>query len=265
MSKLKKVIFLFVAGLVFFTACTSDHTVGSGKTGDQDEKVLRGKYNYAYKWAELALVATGHDTERFKPRPTVTSRYLGLVMVTMYDAWTRYDSTAAPVYLDGVERRPAQERTEHNKEIAISYAAYSALREYYYSDTVILRQNMLDLDLDPNNKSLDPNTPEGIGNLAAKAVIEARKHDGSNQYGDEAGSNGEPYFNYVKYQPVNNPDKNSEIDRWQPKYFADGKGGKFCPPCLTPFWQNVKPIGLKSSDQFRSPPPPESRFSRNGS
>ena len=43
---------------------------------------------------------------------------------------------------------------------------------------------MKELGLDPTNKSLDPTTPEGIGNLAAKAVIEARKGDGSNQYGE---------------------------------------------------------------------------------
>ena len=38
---------------------------------------------------------------------------------------------------------------------------------------------------------MDPNTPIGIGNLAAKAVIEARKNDGSNQYGTRSGSNGQ--------------------------------------------------------------------------
>ena len=37
------------------------------------------------------------------------------------------------------------------------------------------------LGLDPANESLDSNTPGGIGNLAAKAVIEARTGDGSNQ------------------------------------------------------------------------------------
>jgi hypothetical protein len=103
---------------------------------------------------------------------------------------------------------------------------------------------------------LDPNTPEGIGNLAAKAVIEARKGDGSNQYGEEEGSNGEPYFNYVGYQPVNSADKNVDGNRWQPKYFSDGKGGTYAPGCLTPYWDKVQPIALKSGDQFRPGPPP---------
>lgn len=115
---------------------------------------------------------------------------------------------------------------------------------------------MRELGLDPNNTSLDPKTPEGIGNLAAKAVIMARKGDGSNQEGEELGSNGTPYFNYIKYEPVNTPDENLDINRWQPKYFSDGNGGKYVPVCLTPFWGKVKPIALKSGNQFRPVSPP---------
>ncbi|PYN94411.1 MAG: hypothetical protein DMD89_21725, partial [Candidatus Rokuibacteriota bacterium] len=33
-------------------------------------------------------------------------------------------------------------------------------------------------------QNFDPTTPQGIGNIAAQAVIDARRHDGSNQYGD---------------------------------------------------------------------------------
>ncbi|HZV69991.1 MAG TPA: vanadium-dependent haloperoxidase [Saprospiraceae bacterium] len=257
MLNLKTFNILLFALPVFLFGCKPDHktSILAEKHSTAFEKV--GKNNYAYRWAEVALAATGKDTDRFRPRPTITSRYLGLVFVTIFDAWSRYDSTATTVYLDGVERRPEQEQTEKNKEIAISYAAYGALSEYYYSDSLMLREFMTDLGLDPDNTSLDPSTPEGIGNLAAKAVIRARKNDGSNQYGDEKGSDGTFYCDYTKYQPVNNPDKNTDINRWQPKYFADGKGGKVCPPCLTPFWHKVKPVALKSADQFRSPPPPE--------
>ena len=66
------------------------------------------------------------------------------------------------------------------------------MNEYYFSDTKLFEDFMRELGLDPSNESLDPNTPEGIGNLAAKAVIEARKGDGANQYGEEDGSDGEP-------------------------------------------------------------------------
>ena len=216
-----------------------------------------GVNNVAYKWGQMALTATANDTERFKPRPTITSRYLGLIFVAVFDAWSRYDQKAIPVYLNEVSRRPENEHTLKNKEIAISYAALGAMNEYYFTDKALFSDFMLELGLDPNNQSLDPTTPEGIGNLAALAVIEARKGDGANQYGEEEeGSNGEAYFNYVGYEPVNSADKNVDPNRWQPKYFSDGKGGEYAPGCLTPFWDKVKPIALKSGDQFRPGPPP---------
>ena len=230
--------------------------------GDQDqtksetESQPRGKENLAYRWGEMALTATANDTERFAPRPTVTSRYLGLIFVAIFDAWSRYDEKAIPVYLQEVERRPGEEHILKNKEIAISYAAFRTMNEYYYSDSILFQQFMTKLGLDSNNRSLDTSTPEGIGNLAAKAVIAARKGDGANQYGEEGGSGGQPYFNYVEYEPVNSADKNVDANRWQPKYFSDGKGGKFAPGCLTPFWDKVKPVALESADQFRPGPPP---------
>jgi len=176
--------------------------------------------------------------------------------VSIFDAWSRYDQNAIPVYLEGVERRPTREQLLKNKEIAISYAAFGAIKEYYYADTEMFEKFMIELGYDPNNTSLDPKTPEGIGNLAAKAVIEARKNDGSNQYGEVKGSNGKPYFDYTNYSPINSADENTDINRWQPKYFSDGKGGAYAPGCLTPYWQLVKPIALTSADQFRPGPPP---------
>ncbi|ETN94711.1 vanadium-dependent haloperoxidase [Zhouia amylolytica AD3] len=220
------------------------------------EEQALGENNVAYQWAHTALEATANDTDKFKPRPTITSRFLGLIFTAMFDAWSRYDEKAATVYLDGVERRPQDEQTIKNKEIAISYAAYRAMSEYFYSDSTLFRSKMKELHLDPDNHSLDPTTPEGIGNLAAKMVIENRKNDGSNQYGEVEGSNGQPYFDYTGYKPVNDVENNTDINRWQPKYFSDGNGGQFAPGCLTPYWQNVKPLLLKSSDQFRPGPPP---------
>ena len=219
------------------------------------ESEPKGKDNVAYQWGYVALEATANDTDMFKPRPTITSRFLGLIFTSMFDAWTRYDEKAKPVYLSGVDRQ--KNMSTKNKEIAISYAAYRAMSEYYYSDSTMFKNKMKELGLDPNNNSLDPNTPEGIGNLAAKAVIEARKSDKSNQYGEVEGSNGKPYFDYTGYRPVNDVDSAIvDPNKWQPKYFSDGKGGKFAPTCLTPYWQEVKPLLLASSDQFRPGPPP---------
>jgi hypothetical protein len=226
------------------------------RTTSNTQPEPEGVNNIAYKWGKMALTATANDTEMFRPRPTITSRYLGLIFVAVFDAWSRYDEKATPVYLEGVERRPASEQLLKNKETAISYAAFRAMSEYYYSDEPLFRDFMKELGYDPDNQTIDPSTPEGIGNLAAKAVIDARKGDGANQYAEEAGSDGQPYFDYTGYAPVNPVDKNVDPNRWQPKYFSDGKGGKYAPGCLTPFWDKVKPVALKSGDQFRPGPPP---------
>ena len=250
---MKNLLTIVITGFLMVSCQPNTET---GKQADTSFEEPKGVDNIAYQWGEMALTATANDTEKFQPRPTITSRYLGLIFVAVFDAWSRYDQKAIPVYLAGIDRRPADEQTLKNKEIAISYAAFRAMNEYYYSDKALFADFMTELGLDPNNETLDPTTPEGIGNLAAKAVIDARKNDGANQYGEEEGSNGQPYFNYVGYEPVNSADKNVDLNRWQPKYFADGKGGKFAPSCLTPFWDKVAPIALKSGDQFRPGPPP---------
>lgn len=240
---------LFLSLTLIITSC------GLNGNSKESEDQPSGIKNMAYKWSEIAIEATAYDTERFNPRPTITSRYLGLIFTSMFDAWSRYDDQAIPVYLES-ERRPEDERTLSNKEIAISYAAFRTLNEYYFTDKEIWAERMIEFGMDPSNESLDPSTPEGIGNLAAKTIIEARKGDGSNHYGEEAGSNGEPYYDYVNYEPVNPVDANNDPNRWQPKYFADGYGGQFAPECLTPYWDKVEPISLKSADQFRPGPPP---------
>lgn len=251
---MKKII-LFTSLAVLLLGCNENYKKQALNENTAKEQPV-GKENIAYKWGEIALEATARDTEKFKPRPTITSRYLGLIFISVFDAWSRYDENAIPVYLENVARRPATEQTLTNKEIAISYAAYRTLNEYYYTDIPLFTNFMKQLGLDPDNTTLDPNTPEGIGNLAAKTIIEKRKNDGANQYGEEEGSNGTPYFNYVNYKPVNDPDTNVDPNRWQPKYFSDGKGGRFAPECLTPYWHKVTPVALKSGDQFRPGPPP---------
>jgi len=228
-------------------------------TGNNHKKLTeepRGAENMAYKWGKIALEATANDTERFRPRPTVTSRMLALVWTAVFDAWSRYDDKANPVYLQNVYRVAEDQRTLKNKETAISYAAYRSMLTYYFSDSILLKNKMKEFGFDPDNNSIDPSTPEGIGNLAAKAIIDSRMNDGSNQTGTMQGSNGTVYSDYTGYIPVNSADTLKEIQHWQPKYFSDGKGGKFAPACLTPHWGKVKPLLLDSGSQFRCQPPP---------
>jgi hypothetical protein len=247
---LSKFLFFSVISIVIisFSSCFT-------KQSSENQLGQDWQPNRAYQWGEVILEATARDTERFNPRPSVTSRILGLIATSMYDAWSRFDEVHKPLYLQEVPRVSPSMRTLENKEIAISYAAYRTALEYFFSDSLLLTEFMLSLGLDPMDDSLDSTTAVGIGNLAAKAVIEIRKSDGSNHYGELDAQN-RRYTDYMGYQPVNDPYNNVDINRWQPKLFDDGKGGKYAPGCLTPYWQAVSPLLLDSASQFRSPPPP---------
>jgi len=216
----------------------------------------KSNVSLAYIWLDIAEEVTAREVEANGPRPTIGSRTLAIWATAMYDAWAAYDEKAVGSRLGGTLRRPAGERTLENKKKAISYASYKALLFTYPEAKEYLVGEMRKLGYDPANASVDPATPEGVGNLAAQAVIDYRRHDGSNQFGDEAGGNGTPYGDYTYYVPVNTPDKIIDPDRWQPITFTLKDGRKVTPGFLTPHWYRVKPFVLDSSSQFRPGPPP---------
>jgi hypothetical protein len=211
----------------------------------------------AYRWLDTILEASGRDAVRNRPRPTVLSRTDAIALTAMYDAWAAYDATAVGTRLGGTLRRPERERTQANKEKAIAYAAYRALLFVYPEDQDWIRAQMAARGFDPDNASTDVTKPEGIGNVAANAVIEFRRGDGANQLGDAPGSDGTPYSDYTGYKPVNTPDNIVDPLRWMPIPFADGKGGTVTPGFLNAQWGRIKPVALERGDQFRPPPPPQ--------
>ncbi len=213
----------------------------------------------ASEWLDIALDATAREHERNGPRPTVGSRMLAVVVTCMYDAWAAYDERAVGTRLGGSLRRPPTERTEANKAKAVAYATYRALLYLFPEDEAWIAGRMRRYGLDPADNSTDTRTPQGVGNTAAAAVIEDRRHDGANQHGEELGSNGKPYSDYTFYRAANTPDKIVDPDCWQPIPFDDARkpGAKVTPGFLTPHWYRVKTFGLLRSDQFRPPPPPK--------
>ncbi len=216
----------------------------------------------AYQWLDISLEVTAREVDRRGARPTVLSRTLAIALTAMYDAWAAYDSRAVGTRLGGSLRRPVAEHTLANKEKAIAYATSRALMDVYPEERAWIAEQMRQRGFDPDDLSTDPSTPQGVGNLAAAAVLAHRRHDGSNQFGDEPGSTGAPYSDYTGYAPVNPPDRILDPNRWQPITFDDGKGGKVTPGFLTPHWYRVTPFALESSSQFRPPPPPRVGSSR---
>lgn len=215
--------------------------------------------NYAYRWLNISQEIISREIDKVGARPTIISRQHAIWATSMYDAWAAYDGKAVGTRLGGKLRRPAEERTLENKQKAISYASYCSLLSLFPSDKDFLDATMKKFGYDPADKSIDPTTPQGIGNLAAQAVIDYRLHDGANQLGDEPGSNGKPYSDYTGYKAVNAPDKIVDPDRWQPITFTKPDGTKFTPGYLTPHWGKVKPFAIDSAEQFRPGPPPTTK------
>ncbi|HEY0194280.1 MAG TPA: vanadium-dependent haloperoxidase [Kofleriaceae bacterium] len=212
----------------------------------------------AYAWVDILLEATEHDIQRVHaPRPTIISRQMAIPLTAMYDAWAAYDARAVGTRLGGKLRRPARERTAANRAKAIAYATYRGLVGVFAEDKPWLDDQLRKQGYDPADTSTDPATPAGVGNLAAAQVLAFRRHDGSNQFGDEPGSDGTPYSDYTYYEPRNPYDRVKDPDRWQQIPFDDGKGGVVRPNFLTPHWYRVVPFAIERADQFRSPPQPK--------
>ena len=212
----------------------------------------------AYQWLEIMQEASAREVQRDGARPTIISRNMVVVTTAMYDAWAAYDAKAVGTRLGGTLRRPEAERNDANKAKAIAYGAYRALMFVHPEDGAWIKGEMTRMGFNPEDTSTDAAKPEGIGNVAAAAVIDFRKADGSNQLGDEVGSiTRKPFSDYTYYSPVNPTATIVDPDRWQPIPFSDGKGGTFTPGFLTPHWYRVKPLVLERSDLFRPPPPPK--------
>ena len=217
----------------------------------------KSNVSLAYIWVDIAQEATAREVDARGARPTILSRTLAIWATAMFDAWAAYDEHAVGTRLAGKLRRPASEHTLENKKKAISYASYRSLLFCYPESKDYLAGEMRKLGYDPADETMDPAKPAGVGNIAAQAVIDYRRNDGANQFGDEAGGDGTPYGDFTYYKPVNPPDRIIDPDRWQPITFTLADGRKVTPGFLTPHWYRVKPFALEKSSQFRPPPPPK--------
>jgi hypothetical protein len=213
---------------------------------------LYSQENAVIQWNNVAV----QEIRYLHTGPTLNARFLAIVHTCIFDAWSAFDAKAVPTAMKGSLRRPVAERTEENKKKAISFAAYRCLADLYPTDIAKFNVVMAGLRLDPDDKSMAPATPAGIGNLAAAAVLEQRHHDGANQLGDlHPGA----YSDYTGYTPVNPVDQVVDPDRWQPLRTPATDGGLYgrfiIQKFLTPQWALVTPFALTSGSQLRPAPP----------
>jgi len=242
----------FVLAAICFAVCPA--SAGSGHRPADDSVVVQ--------WNEAALQGVRDS----KLGPPIVARALAIVHTCIYDAWAAYDKDAVGTRLGASLRRPARERKLANKNEAVSYAAFMAAKDLFPGDSALFTDLMASLGYDPNDGSTDTRTARGVGNVACRAVLDFRHHDGANQLGDMPGGKpGVAYSDYTGYAPVNGPmDTRQPFDastvhdpnRWQPLIYDDATGATVKPAFVGPHWQHVTPFALASADQFRSPTGP---------
>ncbi len=194
----------------------------------------------ALQWNRLACDAIYYA----KTPPTLAARALAMVHTAMYDAWTSYveGDFVSTTTIDRL-KRPKEERTRPNREIAFSFAACRVLEElfadYLPQDHKQMFFNLLkEVGCTFDDQTPDITTPQGIGILSARLVIESRQGDGSNPQGR--------FADYTGYKPVER-----DVERWQPQVEDSGCIQKF----LTPHWGLIRPFALEWGGQFRPPTP----------
>jgi hypothetical protein len=185
------------------------------------------------------------------PPPRV-ARLLYLTHVAAFNAFAAYDDDTLGTTRGATLKRPKIEQTKANKEEAISFAAFRVLLNLFPApaDQTYLRNQLVNLGYNPDDISTNLDTPSGIGNAMAFDILSAHAYDGANQLGNEPGSNGLPYSDYVGYVPVNSPTQLNFPSLWQPLAIPGGQQ-----QFLLPIWGFVQAFAITSICEFQLPPP----------
>jgi hypothetical protein len=197
--------------------------------------------NLVLVWNQAAL----DSIRALPPAPTVAARALAIVHTAIYDAWAAYDPLAVGTRLGAKLRQPEAERTQANKNKAVSFAAYLALVDLFPARQAVFAQQMTDLGYVTDDS--DTSSAASVGTIAGQAVLDFRHTDGANQLNGYADTSG--------YIPVNSWDQMKEPDHWQPLCVPlPAPGATDCPAqqrFATPHWRTVTPFALTSAAQFR--------------
>ena len=214
--------FLTLLLIFFITSC-------GGGSSNRDQVIP--------KWTEDLL----ESMRRVNIGPPPNARAIAITYSSAFDAWAMLDSIATPVYSD--QKSTITNFLDDDLKVAVSYAIYRTLVDLFPTEKPLFDQRMKEFGLDIHNQSLDLNTFVGVGNYAAKKVLEERHQDGANQLGN---LNEVSYSDYTGYQPVNTADQVFDLSRWQPLRVTRADGSQFVQKFLTPHRGFVRPFSLDS-------------------
>ncbi|KAI0559265.1 PAP2/haloperoxidase-like protein [Gracilaria domingensis] len=160
-----------------------------------------------------------------------------------YNAWASYHPTAVDIFGRSRFRRPANEHTRDNKNLAVLYALFRVYEESPHSfggdsGIPVYRELIEELGYDPDDRSTDLTTPIGIGNRAGWDTARLMRIDGWNSEGDLTATqkNYKQFFaDYTDYTPFNNPWKIDFPFKWQPMLEDNGRGFFFRQEFVAPY------------------------------
>jgi len=202
--------------------------------------------------------------------PLNVARVLYIVDSCMWDSLAPFTPTWNSTMANGISRRPSTEFTDANRNMAVSYGAYRAIKHIFSSRPDLTNSTdalFTSMGYNVNDRQENPNTPNGIGNQACDTILRFRDHDGANFLADEPGTavGGKNYSDYTNYVPVNDPQPKLDrtncstlrsINRWQPLQIPARTGGSVNQTYLTPYAQMITPFSLDYQLQFMPPGPP---------
>ena len=180
---------------------------------------------------------------------TLVNRVNSVTILALMDALAPYHPTAVGAYTR-LERQPESQRTQRNMNIATLHAAYHALSSMVPGTEPVWREMLVSSGLDPDDESMHPDNPVGIGNLSGKGAVAGRLRDGYNQLGG--------YADNTHYAPVNSPTDLIDPSRWQPDIVRKGIGIHAVQKFVTPQMANVEPFSNFDPREFRVPAPSDS-------
>jgi hypothetical protein len=135
--------------------------------------------------------------------PPMTSRALYMITGAMYDAMTPFTSNLKPGVCSIKERFPSELQTENNIVIAVSNAAITVIESIFRNHKQHLEEayeyfNEIQSSIPSDSSAAN------IGVKCGQEMIESRRRDKSNEFGDEPGSkDSTPYGDFTNYYPVN--------------------------------------------------------------
>ncbi|WP_198135125.1 vanadium-dependent haloperoxidase [Rhodopseudomonas palustris] len=178
--------------------------------------------------------------------PHRSSRVMAIVHIAMFDAINlamRFDSKSPDkpryvfaTYLQGIPNP----KEDASVDMAITYSAGETLKALYPQQVDVI-ENLIAIDEGAVLSGKDRNAPmyragRELGITVAKAILRARRNDGS---AHEEPQVGDPGFPLAEKSGQWRPDPVSNI--------AAALGGK---------WKDVQPFVIKNVPTFRPPPPP---------